>query len=128
MQAKITIEFDKELRRIFAKNETALTYLLSHERKPVVIKSCCNQIAICERQSFSINFNAEKYHYVINELVKFWSTNALKHAEEQAISRIERQRRIDEANRLEDAQGLFDEMKAESESTAVTSRPTGVAT
>lgn len=127
MIANVTIRFDNEIRRIFAKNEFAQHYLLNHERKPVVIKSCCEQIEICERQS-TLNFDATKYQYVITELVKFWAKSALKHAQEQMLSRIERQRRVDEANRLDDAKGLFDEMKADAESTSVKSRPTGIAT
>lgn len=127
MLAEVTIEFDKELKSLFKAKPAVLSHLLNHERRPIVLESLCDQIKLCERQDFSIKFDAVKYQYVIKEIAKYWATNALRYAEEQAVSRIERQRRIDEGNKLNEAQGLMDEMEAEALSPKVSSYAGGVA-
>jgi hypothetical protein len=119
--------FDLKLDDTFGKKPDVLNYLKNHERKNIVLENLSEQIKGCERANYSINFDVKKYHYTIDEIALFFARNALRYAEEQAVSRIERQRRIDEANKIEDAKEMMQELEDEALTTKIVSRPGAVA-
>lgn len=127
MNQEVEAIFDHYLKQIFISKPDVARYLLKHERRSLVIENCCEQIRIAEISNIRQNFDISKYHLVISECAKLFAQTALKHAEEQEVSRLERQRRIDEANRIKAIEEEFEADQKEFESTKLISRPGSVA-
>jgi hypothetical protein len=110
-----------------SKNSEVRRYLMTHERKPLVLKNCLEQIKFAERSNISKRFDVTKYNLVIKECAKIFAKAALGHAEQRALSRIERDRRVAQHNRIENIKAEFEADQKEWESKKLVSRPGSVA-
>lgn len=98
MIQQVTDIFNARIKEKFAvKNEHVFRFLYNHERKDVCIGKICEQIKLVEKRLYSITFNADVYRSVIENMCDFFCLQALNHAEQQAMTSAERQRRIDES-------------------------------
>lgn len=93
----------------------------------MVIVKVCEQINLAEHSNYSKKFDTAKHSFLIFECVKLFSDIALKYAKEKVISRLERQRRIDEACRIDNIAAEFEADQKEFESKKIVSRPGQVA-
>lgn len=105
-------------------NKDIAAFLWNHERKPVCIKELCNQIEICERKERRIKFDRAKYVQVINQSAEMFCNAALLKAEQDHVSRLERQRLIDEGNRIKDIEDEFEADQKEALDDKIISYPT----
>jgi hypothetical protein len=108
MIVEVTMEFDSYLIHTF-KNESVRNFLIRHERKNVCIQNLCYQIERCERQTYSIKFDANKYRMVIKEVAKMFAHAALESAMQRELSQAEKNRRIDESCRIQQIEEQFSE-------------------
>jgi hypothetical protein len=106
------------------KNEEIRRFLWNHERKPKVIDNLCEQIKICEKRDYSIKFDAKKYAKVIHETAKMFCEAALEKAKQDQLTQAERQRRIDEADKINQIEQEFEAEQAEAMSDKIISYPT----
>lgn len=109
MISDVTRIFDAYIVEMFADSPQVFKYLIGHERKRVCIERTCDEIQMCERKSWSIGWDVEKYRVVIRDMSKLFCMQALEHAEQAALSKAETARRITEAGRIDDIQAEFDE-------------------
>ena len=121
MREIIEKEFDWYIQTNF-KKESIRSYLMQCDRRERCINAIFDEIKKIELAP--VFFGQELFKRVIHDVCAMYSKAALKYAEEKAVSRLERQRRIDEANNIEEAKGLLQEMEDEATSTAVKSFPT----
>lgn len=105
-------------------NKDIASFLWNHERKPKCVHELCRQIELCERSEKSIKFDRSKYRMVVNESAKMFCGAALLKAEQDAVSRIERQRLMDESNRIKDIEDEFEEDQKEALDDKIISYPT----
>lgn len=101
MKKEVEIVFDSFINQIFKDKPEIAKYLLRHERRPLVINSCCEQIAIAEGSNIKKTFDVSKYRLIIGECAKIFGKVAVNHAEQSALSRLERIRQIEDAHRLD---------------------------
>ena len=100
MIKEITSAFDKEVDKLPLASQVR-DWLKHHERKEIALRGLIEQIKICEVKLGSFRFDVAKYHAVTESFVKTFATLALRHAEDIAVSALERQRLIDDANRID---------------------------
>ena len=125
MEFEVTKLFDSWIAAKFAGQEAVRSFLLRHERKRLCVDCLCEQIRIAELSRIGKVFNAFRYKYLINQCAQMFCTFALKHAEDDALSRAEKQRRQDEANHFQQLEAEMAEMTDEALSTKIVSRPSG---
>lgn len=105
----VTKEFNGAIRSKFAIKPEILKFLLNHPRKAMCLENLCREIQICEKRALKIGFNIDEYKMLIRDIAFLFAERALKLAEEQAISSIERIRRETENNRIENAKETLKE-------------------
>ena len=101
----VRIEFDTSIDDIFKNKPDIIRFVKGHERKELVLQNLCEQILRCE--NFCVMFDVSKYKSVIKAVVKMFSENALKYAEEKLISTAEITRRTRESDRIKDAENMM---------------------
>lgn len=119
--------FNAWIKARFGARPDVFSYLSNHERRDKCIAALCQQIRIAELSSIKQRFDAQRYRYVIDEVAKMFCSMALRQAEEAAISRAERNRRIVEADRYTQLEEELGEMRQEALSTKLVSRPGDIA-
>lgn len=124
MIREVTSEFNKWIHISFQHKREIVEFLWNHERKEKCINELCNQIKICEKKGKRIKFDVFEYKMVIKETAKLFARMALKKAEEDEVSKIERQLRIDKAGEMDDIEAMFDEDQKEALSNKTISYPT----
>ena len=127
MEFEVAQVFDSWLSAKFHGKPDVAKYLLRHERRPMVIQKVCEQIRIAELSNIRRRFNTARYRQIIEACAGMFASAAVKYAEEQAVSRAEMIRRMDEASRLENLKAEFQELENETLSTKLVSRPGDVA-
>lgn len=110
MIKQVELVFNSYITQFFQGKTEIIRFLLTHPRRELVINRCCEQITLAESSNIKHRFDTSKYSTLIFECAKLFCNAALGHAEQQALSRLERQRRIDEANRME---AIAEEFEAE---------------
>ncbi len=105
-------------------NKDTVKFLWEHERKQKCLDEVCKQIKTCERKAYSIKFNRKKYVQVIDQSAKMFCNAALKKAKEDNLSRLEKQRRIDDHNRMDEIEAEFDADQQEALDNKIISYPT----
>ena len=104
--------FDEFLDETLKEKPEALKFIKNHERKPLVINNLCEQILRIER--YKIDFNAEKYRYVIREIAKSFGVVCLEHHRTTNLSDVEKIRIYNESTKLKTAQETMETIERES--------------
>lgn len=108
----VKVIFDKFLEETFLTKPEILKFVLNHERKDIVINNLCDQIIRLER--YNINFNAEKYRFIIRSMAKTFATVCLEHHRQQSLSSLEKIRIRNESENIQRAQEIMDTIERES--------------
>lgn len=95
MRREVERDFNAYLKRLLASKPTVLKYVHHHERKTLCIDNLCREIRQAEL-SFH-GFEKDRRLYLIQQTAQFFASQALKWAEEQALSALERTRLVDAA-------------------------------
>lgn len=103
--------FDRALVEKFKTLPDVLKFLIDHPRKKYCLDNLCAEIIRCEKGV--INFNAADYRDVIKSVAGMFALQALKKAEEDSLSSIEKIRRQSENDRFENAKELILELEKE---------------
>lgn len=111
MIADVSQRFNDHISKVFVSKPEVRNFLLNHERKANCIANLCEQIRIAELSNIRHTFNVLKYSRVIESVVEMFCSACLKHKEEELLSRAERQKRLDEANTLEYAKELIQDLE-----------------
>lgn len=101
MERLVNEIFDGFIKSKFAEKPNIMNFLLTYERKPECIKKLCEQIRLTELSNFGRKFDAQHFRYVVTEMARLFCETVLEYQEQQIMSHAERQRRIDENNRLD---------------------------
>lgn len=123
MKERVKQHFDSWIVHKF-KNEGIRNYLLRNEHKEKCLNELCNQIQICERAQFSINFDVKKYKYVIENVANMYAKAALEKAKQDTLSNAEKQRRITEHHKMEQLEAEWEEDQKEARTDKIISYPT----
>lgn len=107
----------------FIPNLSMQNAIKMHERKKVCLEKLCDEIRGCESASFNINFDISKYNMIIRDVCKMFCHQVIRVLEEREISRLERQRRIDEANRMNEIEKEFQEDQKQADEARIISHP-----
>lgn len=127
MEFEVSQIFDSWISSKFGAKPDIARYLLRHERRPMVIQRVCEQIRIAELSNIRKRFDTSRYRMVIEACAGMFCNAAINYAEQQAMSRAEMIRRMDEASRFENLTAEFQELENETLSTKLVSRPGDVA-
>lgn len=101
MRSDVESIFDGYIHRTFLEKPEIARFLLKHERKELCIQNLCEQIQGVERSRMSLTFTPSMYKKLIEDIARFFCQQALKQAEEQNLSSLEKLKRVTEAYRLE---------------------------
>lgn len=115
--------FNAHLKAKFGHKEEVFKLLFNHERKEMVVNNCCQQIEVAERKAFSINWDANKYKMLIEQVADMFASAVLKHAEESLLTQAKRNQKISEANRIKDLEEKFEADQKEALSDKIISYP-----
>lgn len=114
MHFDIRKPFDQWIEKKFEGQTDAKLFLLTHPRKQMVLESAAQQIRIFELSQWHDHNLAMVYRAkIIEEVAQMFCNAALEYAKQRALSDLERQRRIDEAERTKNIEAEFDEMQKE---------------
>ena len=105
-RALLASEFDKEITSMFKEKTEIRNFLLNHERKDLCINNLVTEVRKSEINS-AFKMNKEHVITIAKEYAKTFSSAALKYAEEQAVSSLERERRIRKAEEAEEVANMF---------------------
>lgn len=114
MKDLVTIEFDSRVRHVCRNlkehsRDEIISALLNHERKPSCIDKVCEQLRDAEMKcNIGGEFKVKRFLPLIHCAADMFCNLALTHLKEQAISNAERQRKIDEANRIANIEQEFE--------------------
>jgi hypothetical protein len=129
MRHAVSIEFDRCIRKICRKlkehsREEILKALLEHDRKGACIDHTCEAIRVAEsRANIGGKFEISRFRLFIETTAGMFCNAALTHFKEQAISQAEKQRRIDDANRMANIEAEFEADQAEALDSRIRSYP-----
>ena len=126
MEFQVTEVFNSFIIHTF-KSHVIRDFLLTHERKPVVIEKICEQVRKAEMSNIGRKFEIRRFTQLIEAASRMFADAALKNAEEKALSHAEMVRRMDESIRMENIEAEFESLQLEAESPVLVSRPGSVA-
>lgn len=115
MKAEVTQTFDAAIRehcrKVKEQNRAEITRaLLEHERKDVCVQRVCDQIRDAENKcNIGGRLELKRFKLLIDAAAVMFCDAALEHMKQRTISQAERQRRIDEANRIQNIEQEFEE-------------------
>lgn len=104
--------FDARIKHVFYDKEYVKRFILSHERKQVVITNILEQVKLCEWNR-ATKFNAKELKFLVESIADTFASAALKQKEQSLMSAAAKQAIIAEANRLQYAQELASEVMKE---------------
>lgn len=103
--------FDQTLVKKFGEKREILNFLINHPRKQICLENLCAQIQLAERKLLSIVFNVEIYKKTIHDIALMFAGQALRKAEEDQLSSIERIRREEQNRTIERANECVEEIE-----------------
>ncbi len=92
--------FHSFIKEKFGAKPNVYTYLVNHERKDKCIDEITAQIRMAEISNIRHRLDLGRIQLMAEAGARMFCSAAIQHAEERALSGAERQRRIDNANRL----------------------------
>jgi len=101
--------FDESLDEIFSKNQNILNFLKNHERKNTCIDNLVAETTKVELSGRYI-LKKEDIEFIGKEYARTFSQMALRFEEEKAVSKLERQRRIKEADDFKEVSEMIQEI------------------
>lgn len=111
MIAEVRELFDQALTNKFGTKKEILNYFLKHPRKELCITNLCEQIKECERRTYSFTFDSNLYRQTIKDVALMFASQALRKAEEDHLSSLERTRREEQNRRIERAKEEIQEFE-----------------
>jgi len=84
--------------------------VLSNERKVLAIDYLCDQAKRAEMSVFRRRMNTKNLALMIDTAAQMFINVSKRHADERALSQAERNRRIAQADSLEEARGQIKEL------------------
>ena len=91
---------------------------MKHERKQIAIDNICQEIVKAEQSNIGHKFDKRKWQTVIEAGAKMFCDAAIKFKEQQLLSEIEKQRQIDEAEKLKKAEECLEDVTKEDKPTS----------
>ena len=113
MIADVTRVFDNYLISTFSNRPNICNFVLKHERKAGCIENLCKQIKGGEAAIGHRPMTSDRYRLMIRETAKMFAQACLQYAEEQALAKAERERRIREAEKIDRAKEIVQELEDE---------------
>lgn len=123
MIADVTRIFDDYLISTLGANPSVCNFILHHERKQGCIERLCEQIKGGEAALGYRAMATKQYRVMIRGVAKMFAEACLKHAEEQALSKAELERIVREAQKVERAQEIMQELEDEATDERIVSLP-----
>lgn len=112
-RSQVVKHFDAFIADTFKEKPEIKKFFIMHPRKNLCLDNLCEQIALCEKRTYSITFNAETYKRTIRDVARMFCTSALAQREQSQLSEAERARQTRENTRDEYVEEAIADMKKE---------------
>ncbi len=100
----VKLFFDEFIKDRFGTKPDVLNFLMQHERRDACFKGICEQVVKAELSNIGKRMDIRRVKLLTEAGARMFCDAALKHAEEKILTQAEKQRRIDDASRLENLQ------------------------
>lgn len=121
MQLEVSLKFREKVNQLFKTRPEIAQFVNNHERRNLVVENLCREIVNLESSHVRQSFDLSTYDVLIGDIAKMFAEACLNKAEEDVISRLERQRRIDESERIEKTREEFEAISKEEGSEKIVS-------
>lgn len=93
--------FDDHVRKQLGHKKNVADFIINHERKPEILKNICTQILTAEHKGRRLYIDSVRFSQLIRAGADIFIGAALEQKEQSLLTQAEKQRRIDESNKLE---------------------------
>lgn len=104
--------FDNEIKRLYATRQPVKEFLLNHERKNLCIENLCKEIRVAE-MSHAVNIKRETIDMLAQNFATSFARIALKHAEEKAMTQLQKDVAIRKADEEKELLRIVEDMMEE---------------
>lgn len=101
-------EVDRNINDIFKEKPDLARFFRQHGRKTLFLQNLAKELARADNKRV-LKTGPETLAYSIREMTKLYCKLVLEHTEQQNLSSLERHRRIAEADRIKEAEGIVKE-------------------